>query len=87
MLVLGALLAGACGGLIAGPSEQERCIASGGEWSGGDCGGAQDHCGLVACENAMGEGCVCPGTACWDGDACVDGSEDLDAVGEGSGGA
>lgn len=42
--------------------------------------GAQDSCGLIACENTLGEGCLCPQGRCWDGESCLSETETIAAV-------
>jgi len=55
------------------PTGEEACIlASDAEWKSGDCGGAFDQCGLIACENVIGDGCDClEPEMCWTGSECV----------------
>jgi hypothetical protein len=74
IVTVGALTLTACGGEVVFPSEQEICEAGGADWGGVDCLGTGDHCvrDSVACETALGDGCLCitPGE-CWDGERCV----------------
>lgn len=50
---------------------EDRCEATGGEWTTLGCSGSQDSCGVIACNAADGEGCDCPEGECFDDTGCV----------------
>jgi hypothetical protein len=73
-LILFFILLASCGGLTEfdDTSPAGICERGGGDWRGDGCNGSGDHCGKVACETALGDGCQCDmPNYCWDGNQCV----------------
>jgi len=66
------VVAGACGSTVDVPTEVDRCVAGGGQWSEGiDCMGSGEWCGRLrgegaACELSFAPGCGCGPGRCWE---------------------